>query len=102
MAWWFSGAAGLVLLLLRRRVKRMGYLRAGQLATILGAVLVLVGSVAGLSGCGSSAYTSITPAGTSVVTVKVSSAQLAANTTAASTYLPDPDPITFQITLVVK
>ncbi len=102
MAWWFSGAAGFVLLLLRRRVKRMGYLRGGQLATILGAILLLVGSVAGLSGCGSTAYTSITPAGTSVVTVKVSSARLAANTTSASTYLPDPDPITFQITLVVK
>jgi len=103
MVWWVSGIAGMVLLVLRRRVKQMGYLRAGQLFTLLGAVLLLGGSAIGISGCSTSSYSSITPAGTSTVTVKVSAAQLIPNgNPAGSTYLPDSNTPTFQITLVVK
>ncbi len=103
MVWWVSGIAGMMLLILRRRVKQMGYLREGQLLTLLGAVLLLGGSAIGISGCSTSSYSSITPAGTSTVTVKVSAAQLIPNSNpAGSTYLPDSNTPTFQITLVVK
>ncbi len=103
MVWWVSGIAGMVLLVLRRRVKQMGYLRAGQLFTLLGAVLLLGGSAIGMSGCSTSSYSYITPAGSSTVTVKVSAAQLVPNgSPAGSTYLPDSNTPTFQITLVVK
>ncbi len=105
MVWWFSGAAGFALLLLRRRVQRMGYPRGGQLFTLAGALLLCVGSVIGLGGCGSSGYSFITPAGSSTITVKVSSAQLnpaLQTSTPGATFLPDPNPTTFQITLVVK
>ncbi len=104
MAWWFSGAAGFVLLLLRRRIKRMGYLRGGQLFTAVGALLLFAGSVLGLGGCGSTGYSFITPAGTSTITVKVQAAQLdlLSGAAAGATFLNDPNPTTFQITLVVK
>jgi trimeric autotransporter adhesin len=105
MVWWFSGVAGFLLLLLRRRIKHMGYLRGGRLFTIMGALLLFIGSVIGLGGCGSGAYSFITPPGTSTITVKVSSAQLnlpLQSSTPGATYLPDPDPTTFQITLIVK
>ncbi len=103
MVWWLSGATGFLLLSLRRRIQRMGYLRGGQLFTVAGGLLLFVGSVLGLGGCGSSGYSFITPAGSSTVTVKVSSAQLdPASGTTGATYLPDPNPLTFQVTLVVK
>jgi sugar lactone lactonase YvrE len=102
MVWWMAGGTGLMLLVLRRRIQKLGHLRAGQLLTVLGAALLLGGSAAGMSGCSSQAYGFITPAGTSTVTVKVSAAQVIPTSTAGSTYLPDPNPTTFQITLVVK
>jgi sugar lactone lactonase YvrE len=103
--WWISGLAGLAMLMLRRRIKRLGYLKAGQLVTIVGGVLFLAGSAIGMSGCGGTqSYAYITPAGTSTVTVKVSAAQLnlSSNAVAGATYLPDVDTPTFTINLVVQ
>jgi hypothetical protein len=103
VVWWMAGGTGLMLLVLRRRIQKLGHLRAGQLLTVLGAALLLGGAAAGMSGCGSQAYGFITPAGSSTVTVKVSAAQLIPNGyPTGSTYLPDSNTSTFQITLVVK
>jgi hypothetical protein len=102
MTWWISGIAGFLLLVLRRRVKQSGYLRAGQLLTVLAAVLFLTGSAIGISGCSSSTYPFVTPAGSSTVTVKVSAAQLVPGTTTGNTELPDSNVPSFQITLIVK
>jgi sugar lactone lactonase YvrE len=102
MVWWVSGIGGLMLLMLRRRVKQMGYLRSGHLLTGLGAVLLLSGSMLGMGGCGTQGYGYITPAGSWPITVNVAAAQLVPGSTNGSTYLPDPNPTSFQITLIVK
>ena len=102
MTWWISGIAGFLLLVLRRRVKQSGYLRAGQLLTVLAAVLLLTGSAIGISGCSSSGYPFVTPAGSSTVTVKVSAAQLVPGTTTGNTEPVDINVPSFQITLIVK
>jgi sugar lactone lactonase YvrE len=102
LIWWFSGFAGFLLLLMRRRIQKMGYLRGSPLFTLLGAVLLLVGSAAGLSGCGSGAYSFVTPAGTSTVNVTVTSAQLLVGSSTGQVQLKDPNSTTFQINLVVK
>jgi sugar lactone lactonase YvrE len=103
MVWWVSGGLGLMLMLMRRRIKRNGFLRTGQLITMVGAVLVLGSSALGLSGCGSGGYSYITPAGTYQVTVAVSAAQLnTASGTTGATYPPDVDVPSFTITLTVQ
>ncbi len=102
MVWWMAGGTGLMLLVLRRRIHKLGHLRSGHLLTVLGAALLLGAASAGIGGCSSQAYGFITPAGTSTVTVHVSAAQIMATSTVGSTNPPDPNPTTFQITLVVK
>ena len=100
--WWVSGVLGLCLLGMRRRIRRLGYARAGQFLMVLGIVAMSVSSILGVSGCssssGSSAY--ITPAGTSNVTVTVHAAQLILNTT--NTQANDINVPSFQIALTVK
>ncbi len=107
LLWWASALTGLLMLLVRQGARRKGYLRAGQLLTFAGGFLLLAGSMSALTGCTSgsgygAAYQYITPAGTSTITVKVNAAQLVPNTTTGATYLNDPNPQSFQITLVVK
>jgi sugar lactone lactonase YvrE len=102
MIWWVSGGLGLMLMALRRRIKRMGFLRSGQLIAMVGAVLVLGSSAFGLSGCGSGGYAYVTPAGTYQVTVAVAAAQLVPTSTTGQTYPQDVDVPSFTLTLVVK
>jgi hypothetical protein len=105
MIWWVSGILGFMLLVMRRRVKLSGYLRAGQLFTLLGAALLLTGSAIGMSGCSTSTYTYITPAGSYTINVAVSAAQLnpaLQSSEAGATYPPDTNVPGFQITLVVQ
>ena len=102
IAWWMGGILGLCVLGMRRRIARLGYLRSGQLLTLLGAVLLSVSSIIGIGGCGSSNNsTFITPAGTANVTVTVHAAQFAANST-TTTAPNDVNTPTFQIALTVK
>jgi sugar lactone lactonase YvrE len=116
MLWWVSGTLGFVLLLMRRRLQRAGYLRPGKLLLLLGSVLLLAGSSAGLSGCthGTTVSTVITPAGTSTVQVTVHAAQYSydvdvnnntqcgGNNCPSGYALDDPNEITFNLTLIVK
>ena len=99
MVWWIAGLSGLMLLLLRRRFKRQGF---ASLCTLAGLALLLVSSVAGISGCGTGITTFTTPAGTSTVNVTVHSAQLVPGTTSTAVEPNDYQPGSFQISLTIK
>jgi len=102
IAWWMGGILGLCVLGMRRRIARLGYLRSGQMLTLLGAILLSLSSIIGISGCGSSNNSVfVTPAGTTNVTVTVHAAQFAANST-TTTAPNDVNTPTFQIALTVK
>jgi hypothetical protein len=88
-----------MLLMARRRLKRSGL---GGPGTALALALLLVASIGGTIGCGSSSTFYTTPSGTSTVTVKVSAAQLVPGTTNESVELPDSNVGTFTIALTVQ
>lgn len=107
--WWFAGPMGLLLFFVRRRY-------AGRLAATLAiAGVIALGALAatGLSACGSSAH-SLTPAGTSTVTVVAYvdpfTAQPSSSTSTPTTQAcPDNDPTkapcaeqTFKVSVTVK
>jgi sugar lactone lactonase YvrE len=102
MAWWFSALGGLMLLVLRRKVQRAGFLRSSELFCALGVLLLLTGSVFGMSGCSGGGYPYVTPAGSSVVSVKVNAAQLVSGSTNGTTQAPDVNTPTLKITLTVQ
>ncbi|MEO6816747.1 MAG: Ig-like domain-containing protein [Edaphobacter sp.] len=101
LTWWMGGLCGLLLVFARRRLTGLGLRRS---CTLVGLVLLLVGSIAGLNGCSSSAGTSpyVTPSGTSNVTVTMHAAQLDPTSTNGGVLAPDVNVGSFQVTLVVK
>jgi sugar lactone lactonase YvrE len=99
MVWWIAGLGGFMLLVLRRRFKRSGFT---GLYTLAGLALLMVASVAGISGCTTGVTTYTTPAGTSTVNVAVKSAQQVPGTTSNAVELDDYQPASFQISLTVK
>ncbi len=100
--WIAGGVAGLMLLWARRRSGLLAKGAPRLLSAVVMAMLVGAAGI-GLNGCGSStSYPYITPAGTYMVNVQVSAAQLVPNSTAGTTLAPDPNPPSFTIALTVK
>ncbi|NYF77827.1 Ig-like domain repeat protein [Granulicella arctica] len=100
MIWWVGGMGGLALLMVRRRIRKLGYLRAGQWMSVAGLLLLMVTSIMGVTACSSSSKTFTTPTGTSNVTVTVRGAQGIPTTTNVA--LQDSSVPPINITLVVK
>ncbi len=96
--WWMSGIFGVMLLMFRSRLKKLGYGALG--ATVAGALLMVASM--GALGCGSSTLRDLTPAGTTNVTVTVHAAQLVPKTTTEAVEAPDGTTETFTIALTVK
>jgi sugar lactone lactonase YvrE len=100
--WIAGGAAGLMLLWARRRSSLLATGAPRLLSAVLMVMLVGAAGIS-LNGCGSStSYPYITPAGTYMVNVQVSAAQLVPNRTDGKTFSPDPNPPSFTIALTVK
>jgi sugar lactone lactonase YvrE len=102
LAWWAGGLGGLMLLGMRRRIARLGYLRGGQWASMAGMLLLLVSSVFGMSACSSTNNLYPTPTGTSAVTVTVRGAQLVPTKTDGSVQTQDVNVPALKLTLVVQ
>jgi hypothetical protein len=99
LPWGIAGFSGLLLLIARRRLRKLGF--AG-LSTMVALVLLTISSIGSMSGCGSAATHVDTPAGTTNVNVAVSAAQVNPSTTTGATLLPDPNPGSFTIALTVQ
>ena len=103
IVWWTGGFAGLLLLGMRRRMVKLGYLRAGSLLSAAGVLALTMASVFGVTACSSSTSSTafLTPAGMSNITVTVRAAQFAANSL-INVQAQDVQVPPINITLVVK
>jgi sugar lactone lactonase YvrE len=96
LTWQIAAVGGLLLLLLRRRIKVLH--RNGL--TLPGLALLLAFAMTGLQGCGSGSLTDRTPVGSSTVTVYVNAAQINSK---GVTYTPnDANTPSFQVQLVIQ
>lgn len=102
IVWWGGGLAGLLLLAMRRRMVKLGHLRAGGLLSMAGVLALMLASVFGITACStSSSSVFATPAGTSNVTVTVRAAQFVANS-ATNVQVQDVQVAPINIKLVVQ
>jgi sugar lactone lactonase YvrE len=99
--WWLCGGCGLALLLVRRRLTRLGLYRRG-VGEGLALLLLLVASFGTMTGCSGSSLVARTPTGTSNVLVTVHAAQLVPGTTTAASQAPDSNVGSFTIALTVQ
>jgi hypothetical protein len=97
--WYLSGICGLILLLTRRKLERHGF---GRVGISLALAMLMVASIGGTIGCGSSSKFYTTPSGAANVTVTVSAAQLVPGTTNQSVELPDTNVGSFTVALTVQ
>jgi sugar lactone lactonase YvrE len=96
LTWQIAAVGGLLLLLLRRRIKVLH--RNGL--TLPGLALLLAFAMTGLQGCGSGSLTDRTPVGSSTVTVYVNAVQINSK---GVTYTPnDVNTPSFQVQLVIQ
>jgi sugar lactone lactonase YvrE len=103
LAWWGAGLGGLLMLLFRQKLRKQGRMRYAQLLSLAGVLLLLGGSMAGLTACSSTATNHyVTPAGTSQVKVTVAAAQNVPATTTGQVEPQDINVPPVTITLVVQ